>query len=139
MTQACHRVFRSLSDLLHVIFMQLAVNSPEGHVYLTEDPQRLHSFFYRMKREFGKDFPELGEVHFGIGGAFPYSWDLSNSLWTLFASEAFSKVGSCMLLRRKHDTQEILEIMLNEALSTERERERFHELISRFDEITEKA
>jgi len=58
---------------------------------LHQNPEKLHTAFYRLKTRYGEIFPSLGDLHFITAGAFPYSPDLTEAFDVLQFSGASSK------------------------------------------------
>lgn len=135
MTQIREATFDTLSNLLLLAIKQLVISAGQP-VFLTRNESELHSFLYRMQKEFGSDFLELGQAHFNVAGSYPWSQDVSHAFWVLHEAGVVEYAGQNMLVTEHHDTRLVIESELEKALnSNKRLRERFLLFVSRFETL----
>jgi len=100
-------------ELLGIMFVQMAVNRQPNHSWVTLEKNIIHSAIFQLQKEYGTILPPLKELHFQIGGAFPYSAELARALDVLRASyfaTLFKPSGACYHCHfLKEDSVEVLD------------------------------
>jgi len=80
----------TLTELLALAFKKYAVQSTEReHHSFVASPNVLHSTIFDLRRKYGDVLIPLNRAHFSLGGAFPFSQEVSDSMSMMFASGVY--------------------------------------------------
>jgi hypothetical protein len=130
-----------LLELVTMIFAQLAVDLKKSggntlQPCFSGDECAVHSTFFELKKDFGKEFEALEKLHFITSGSFPYSHELTDALYWSKHNGSYVVIGDKIFPRYVLGLEDLLASFSEKHSASQKDfRAQFRALVSRFEKI----